>query len=140
MIEINAEANFMASDEAETGKLGLKVEAKKNRFARDRLAPIERASRKSACKTVKVDFGGITMHVKKPTPMQVRSRIAEGEKVLAQLVKILSKPGVQLALSDQHPTYVADKRDPSLVVQRVGKTKRRGHFTADGKFVELESA
>ena len=99
---------------------------------------VVRTSESRQLATVKVEFGGITMHVKKPTPAQVRARIAEGEEALAQLSKVLSKPGVKLELSKEHPIYVADKRDPSLVIQKIGNISRRGRFSASGRFVEVK--
>lgn len=99
---------------------------------------VSRAPRSNQPATVFVDFGGITMHVSKPSRAQVRARIAEGEHALIQLSKVLSKPGVKIALSKEHPTYVADKRDPTLVVQKIGEVSRRGRFAVNGKFVEVK--
>lgn len=88
--------------------------------------------------TMLVEFGGITMRVPKPTKTQYRKNIAEGVKALSLLPSILSKPGVKLVLRPDLPSYVADGRDPSLVVQTVGKILRRGRFDQDGQFVEVE--
>ena len=87
---------------------------------------------------VAVDFCGVSMLVPKPTKVQRQLRIAEGMNALAKLAKILAKPGVKLALSKDHPIYVADKRDPSLVIQTIGKISRRGRFDAKGRFVEVK--
>lgn len=85
-----------------------------------------------------VNFCGISMPILKPTKAQKRLRIAEGRNALAKLQKILAKPGVKLALSKDHPIYVADKRDPSLVVQTIGNISRRGRFDIEGRFVEVK--
>lgn len=87
---------------------------------------------------VAVDFCGVSMLVPKPTKVQRQLRILEGMKALAKLPKILAKPGVKLALSKDHPIYVADKRDPSLVVQTIGNISRRGRFDIEGRFVEVK--
>ena len=87
---------------------------------------------------VTVDFCGVSMLVPKPTKAQRRLRIAEGLSALAKLAKILAKPGVKLALSKKYPNYVADKRDPSLVVQTIGNVSRRGRFDVEGRFVEVK--
>lgn len=87
---------------------------------------------------VRIDFCGISMLVPKPTKAQRQQRIAEGQQALAKLAKILAKPGVKLTLNKKYPTYVADKHDPSLVVQTIGNISRRGRFDMDGSFVEVK--
>ena len=87
---------------------------------------------------VAFDFCGISMLVRRPTLAQRRLRIAEGQAALAKLPKILAKPGVKLALSKTHPIYVADKREPSLVVQTIGNVSRRGRFDKNGRFVVVK--
>lgn len=87
---------------------------------------------------VRIDFCGISMLVPKPTKSQRQQGIAEGQRALAKLTKILAKPGVKLAVNKKYPSYVADKRDPSLVVQTIGTRSRRGRFDMNGHFIEVK--
>lgn len=83
-------------------------------------------------------FGGVTVQVNKPTKAQRAQRLAESSQAMNKLTKVISKPGVKLALNAAQPSYVADRKDPSLVVQTVGGVSRRGRFAINGRFVEVK--
>lgn len=87
---------------------------------------------------VTISFGGVTIQARKLTRAQRKLRLAESAQALRLLAKVLSKPGVKLTLDESLPSYVADKRDPSLVVEKCGKISRRGYFNSEGLFVAVD--
>ena len=87
---------------------------------------------------VTISFGGVTIQTRKITRAQRKQRLAESARALKILATVLAKPGIKLTLDKSNPSYVADKRDPSLVVETCGGISRRGHFDSDGLFVAVD--
>jgi hypothetical protein len=117
----------------------------KSDISLDKKSPVytrKKVARVKEAKTTnweKISIGCVEVTVRKPTPVELKKRIAESNAALARLRSVIGRlPGIKLKFKSTTPVYWADERDTSLVVRKLGTKTTRGRFDKNGVFVKVK--
>ncbi|MDB5775787.1 MAG: hypothetical protein JWP38_1920 [Herbaspirillum sp.] len=83
-----------------------------------------------------VKFGGVSVKMRTPTPTEIKKRVAESRAAAGRLINAIATPGVKLSLKKTTPIFVADSKNPKLVIRKLGGEQTLGEFQ-NGIFVAV---